>query len=244
MKKSLIYLLFGILSTTTVYSQTLVASYKPVDSKYNWGYLDEKGEIIISPSYKGAFDFCKEGIAPVFDLDTDTWSYIDLKGNKLNVNLKGFEPNNVFGFGRTGFREGLAVLVVKKMKGVIDLTGKIVFTPEFDFISPFNNGFASAKKKKEYFILSKNGEQIPINEVVLEIKKINDGLAIFKAKTKLFGYVNTKGEVVDIKARGPHPKLEKEAQRVAKTLPKMKPGIQNHKPVGVTYTLPIVFQVE
>ncbi|WP_179334339.1 energy transducer TonB [Winogradskyella costae] len=49
------------------------------------------------------------------------------------------------------------------------------------------------------------------------------------------------GNVTDIKIRGPHPALEKEASRVLNKIPKMEPGLQRQIPVGVIYTLPIVF---
>ncbi|MFC5047277.1 energy transducer TonB [Aquimarina hainanensis] len=56
--------------------------------------------------------------------------------------------------------------------------------------------------------------------------------------------IDKKGNIVGVQARGPHPKLEKEAQRVVKLLPKMTPGKQRGKAVGVLYSLPIVFQVQ
>jgi len=56
--------------------------------------------------------------------------------------------------------------------------------------------------------------------------------------------INKNGEVVNIKARAPHKKLQAEAIRVVKLLPKMTPGKQRGKPVGVNYGLPIVFRVE
>lgn len=52
------------------------------------------------------------------------------------------------------------------------------------------------------------------------------------------------GSVTVIGARGPHPKLEEEAIRIARTLPEMQPGKQGGKPVGVIYSLPIVFRVQ
>ncbi len=52
------------------------------------------------------------------------------------------------------------------------------------------------------------------------------------------------GNIVGVQARGPHPRLEKEAQRVVGLLPKMTPGKQRGKAVGVLYSLPIVFQVQ
>ncbi len=55
--------------------------------------------------------------------------------------------------------------------------------------------------------------------------------------------INKKGYVTGIRARAPHPILEKEAIRVVKLLPKMIPGKQKGKEVGVIYSLPIVFRV-
>lgn len=42
--------------------------------------------------------------------------------------------------------------------------------------------------------------------------------------------------------RGPYESLNKEASRVIKLLPKMKPGEQRKKPVRVSYLIPIVFK--
>ncbi len=56
--------------------------------------------------------------------------------------------------------------------------------------------------------------------------------------------IDKKGDVVGIRARAPHPGLEKEAKRVIGLLPKMKPGKQRGKPVNVPYSLPIIFQVQ
>ena len=53
--------------------------------------------------------------------------------------------------------------------------------------------------------------------------------------------INEHGDIENIMARGPHPKLEQEAIRVVKSLPKMsKPGMQDGKPVIVPYMLPIL----
>ena len=56
--------------------------------------------------------------------------------------------------------------------------------------------------------------------------------------------IDKNGEVTDIRARAPHPRLEKEAERVVNLLPKMIPGKQRGKPVRVPYSLPISFQVQ
>jgi protein TonB len=52
------------------------------------------------------------------------------------------------------------------------------------------------------------------------------------------------GNVVSVKIRAPHARLEKEVKRVINKLPKFKPGKQNDKTVKVRYVLPIAFRVE
>jgi protein TonB len=56
--------------------------------------------------------------------------------------------------------------------------------------------------------------------------------------------IDRSGNVVNVRARAPHPRLEQEAIKVVQQLPKMTPGKQRGKAVGVLYALPIVFQVE
>lgn len=52
------------------------------------------------------------------------------------------------------------------------------------------------------------------------------------------------GSITDVKvARGVDASLDKEALRVVKAMPKWKPGKQRGKPVRVSYTLPIFFQL-
>ena len=56
--------------------------------------------------------------------------------------------------------------------------------------------------------------------------------------------IDKNGDIVNVRARAPHPKLEQEAVKVVKALPKMAPGRQRGTAVGVLYSLPILFQVE
>jgi len=77
-------------------------------------------------------------------------------------------------------------------------------------------------------------------------KKFNAGIAndygisgLLKIHTQFT--VDKEGNITDIRVRGPHPALEKEAKRVINKIPHMKPGYQRDTPVGVIYTLPIKF---
>ncbi|NJW54918.1 energy transducer TonB, partial [Salinimicrobium oceani] len=56
--------------------------------------------------------------------------------------------------------------------------------------------------------------------------------------------IEKNGNVTVLGARAPHPRLQQEAERVVNMLPKMQPGKQRGQPVGVLYSLPIVFKVQ
>lgn len=69
------------------------------------------------------------------------------------------------------------------------------------------------------------------------------GLVAGKKKVYVLFKINHKGNVTDVRARGPHKRLEKEAIRVVQLLPKMIPAKQRGRSVGITYTLPITLEV-
>ncbi len=81
-------------------------------------------------------------------------------------------------------------------------------------------------------------------------RKFNTGLAgdlgldPGKKRVIVVFKIDKSGNIVDVRARGPHARLEKEGIKVVKMLPKMIPGKQRGRPVGVKYTLPITLQVE
>ncbi len=56
--------------------------------------------------------------------------------------------------------------------------------------------------------------------------------------------IDKTGNVTDVKVRGPHPLLEKEAKRVIGLVPTMIPGKQRDHYVNVIYTIPIIFNVQ
>jgi protein TonB len=70
------------------------------------------------------------------------------------------------------------------------------------------------------------------------------GLTPGKQKIYVIFTIDKNGDVANIMARAPHKSLEKEAIRVIDLLPKMTPGKQRNRAVGVKYSLPITFNVE
>lgn len=56
--------------------------------------------------------------------------------------------------------------------------------------------------------------------------------------------IDKTGNITNINAKAPHPRLKKEAIRMANKIPKMQPGKQRGRPVGVNYMLPITLKTE
>ena len=56
--------------------------------------------------------------------------------------------------------------------------------------------------------------------------------------------IDEQGNITEVLAKAPHPKLQKEVARVLKLLPKMKPGRQRGTPVGVRYSFRVRLDVE
>lgn len=69
------------------------------------------------------------------------------------------------------------------------------------------------------------------------------GLTPGKKRIFVMFVIDKNGNISNVQSRAPHKSLQKEAERVVKSLPHMKPGEQRGRPVGVRYSLPIVFEV-
>lgn len=70
------------------------------------------------------------------------------------------------------------------------------------------------------------------------------GLSPGKKRIIVLFRIDTKGDVVDVRARAPHPKIQQEVIEIINKLPQMTPGNQRGTPVRVQYTLPITFHVK
>ncbi|QOD59968.1 energy transducer TonB [Polaribacter haliotis] len=70
------------------------------------------------------------------------------------------------------------------------------------------------------------------------------GLSSGKKRVSIMFKIDKSGNVVNVQARAPHPKIKSEVLKVMKLLPKMKPGKQRGKPVGVKYSIPFTLLVE
>ncbi|ARV16466.1 M56 family metallopeptidase [Polaribacter sp. SA4-12] len=70
------------------------------------------------------------------------------------------------------------------------------------------------------------------------------GLDAGKKRVFIAFKINKEGNVVDVKARAPHPKIKTEVLKVMNALPKMIPGEDEGKKVDVKYSIPLTLLVE
>ncbi len=70
------------------------------------------------------------------------------------------------------------------------------------------------------------------------------GLSAGRKRVFIGFKIDKTGNIVNVQARAPHPKIKSEVVKVMKQLPRMKPGKQRGKPVGVKYSIPFTLIVE
>ncbi len=91
--------------------------------------------------------------------------------------------------------------------------------------------------------LSKNVQKFVARKFNVDLAQ-DLGLTPGKKRIFVMFKIDKNGNITGIQARAPHKRLEAEAKRVVGLLPKMKPGKQRGRPVGVKYSLPISFIVQ
>jgi len=128
---------------------------------------------------------------------------------------------------------------IKSMRSTDYSNADVVPISAIDQVPVFP-GCEDAKDQKACLV-QKISDHVSANFDVSVSKELD--LEPGKKKVYVQFKIDKTGTVVDIKARGPHEELEKEAQRVVSGLPQMQPGEENGRKVGVKYTLPITFVV-
>ncbi|WP_422105145.1 energy transducer TonB [Winogradskyella sp.] len=87
--------------------------------------------------------------------------------------------------------------------------------------------------------------QQKMNEHLQKHFRYPDAAAELDIQGRVFVYfiIDKTGTVSKIKSRGPDKLLETEAERIISLLPKMAPGKQRNRAVGVPYSIPINFKL-
>lgn len=101
------------------------------------------------------------------------------------------------------FHQGVAIVVKDDLYGAILVGGHEIIAPVYDYISPFNDGYAQAFLKGEFKILNLAGQECKIyNDKLIVIptkydcvREFNDGYACVKLNG-LWGAIDTQGREI------------------------------------------------
>lgn len=163
---------------------------------------------------------------------------LDIVVNDANIKETAFKPTDL------DIDEPL--VLNKNMNNITEIKIKETDEENVPFIlieeAPTFPGCSGTKEEKKDCFTAKISNFVS--------KKFNASIAqelgISSGKQRLFVMftINKFGDITNIEARAPHKSLEKEAIRVIQSLPRMIPGKQFNKAVGVKYSLPIAYNIE
>ena len=128
---------------------TLNEGLRGFESNGKWGFVDEKGKIIIKPRFEAVICF-QEGLCPV--KLNGKWGFINKKGQIV------ITPR--YGFAR-GFRNGYSIVVNNGMFGAINKKGEVTVPIKFRYrISDFYNDTAMTQIDTSFYYINPRGEII------------------------------------------------------------------------------------
>lgn len=166
----------------------------PVLVDGDWGYINQKGEIILEPEYQNARPF-HEGLAAI--RESWGWKYINEKGEvKIEGNF-----NNI-----NNFSGGKAAVQFDGRWGYINKSGNFAINPKFRNASAFSDGraFVRSIDYSDYYYIDGDGDRIeavglPEDIDYIEENQFRNGRAMVR-DDDLFGYIDKSGNtVVDLK---------------------------------------------
>jgi hypothetical protein len=148
-----------------------------------WGFIDQKGEWVITPRFSGAWPF-SNGLAGV--MRKDKFGFIDKTGRMV------IRPrfDNIRDFAG----EGLTAVRVKRCWGFIDTGGRFVIEPVYEWADSFNEGLALVKQNGLYGYINSNGQYV-IKPRYQDGFRFQERLAGVNINGK-YGFINRQGKIV------------------------------------------------
>jgi len=130
-------------------------------------------------------------LASISTLDGFKWGYIDNTGD--------FVIAPVFNWARQFQDNGLAVITIRDLLGIIDISGKYIVEPKYQSIQEFSEGLAVVVSQKGFMLINEKGKEVT-TEVYNYIGSFKDGRAVISTISTdgrwLYGYINNQGNIV------------------------------------------------
>ena len=193
--KSITIIALSLLISLSTFAQTYITQVKPYGEKL-WGYINQKGETVIEPTYKKCYEFSENGLAPIYE--SKKFQFINTSGEILATDIEGFKL--IEGFigigGLQGYSDGMVAVQKNKSWGFLDSKGVVAIMLKYEKVSSFKNGFAVAQGGGNFFVIDKSGGETKIEIAdLVSVKGFTDGLAPFADNTKMNGFIDTKGQI-------------------------------------------------
>jgi len=119
------------------------------------------------------------------------WGYINSIGD--------FVIKPVYNVARQFQKNGMAVITIGNLSGVIDKTGKYIVKPKYQSIEEFSEGRAVVASDKGFMVIDEKGFEVT-SKVYNYIGSFKDGIAVFSIVSQdgrgLYGYLNRQGNIV------------------------------------------------
>ena len=156
----------------------------PIKEGDRYGFINEKGEVIVAPKFRAVNRF-SEGLVAV--REAGHYGYLDISGNYV------IPP--IFDYGAV-FSEGIAVATKDGQPYYIDKTGKLLFGAGFSELTAFQhkNGLALVKTATDKFGIINTVGKLVVDTLFAKIRLFDNGLAIVdKTKHDSIGVVDSMG---------------------------------------------------
>lgn len=161
-----------------------------------YGFADSTGRVIIQPQYKMAYSF-SEGLAYVTD-DNHGTGFINMQGEYV------IPPKYEFN-GPVYCQEGRVIICQNNLRGFMDKNGKKITPIQYNYATPFNNGFAkvayldkakmtSIYVEYAYGYINRNGKEI-IPCLYDKLRYLPDFGLFCAQRTNSFYYIDTIGNI-------------------------------------------------
>ena len=155
----------------------------------NYGFVNEKGQIVVPIEYYEATNF-NEGFASI--KDDKGWHIVDINGNLISVPYDGVNTTFVGGVAQVWNGD-----LKERVYGFMDTSGELVvpFDDYGDKIMEFSEGIASVYMnfdKGDYYI-NKHGERIN-SYTYDDAYSFSEGLAKVK-KDEKYGFIDAEGNI-------------------------------------------------
>ena len=168
------------------FSEGLAIYEKDENDELRYGYVDEKGNLIIPRKFyslRGIYGIFEDGFASVYKYAEGKFGVIDKSGKEV-LPFK-FESDILYS-------EELFLVYNNGKAGYYDTNGKCVIPCEYETATPFYEGLAAVEKGGLWGFIDKSGKML-INPVFDDVNSFSDGLAVVKKNDK-YGIVDKNGK--------------------------------------------------